>query len=296
MRRGNMDFKNLVSFKIIAETQSFSRAAIVLGYAQSTISFQIKQLETELGVPLFDRIGNQIRLTDSGRILLDYTIKILSLSDEVKHVIAQDSSPSGTLRIAGISSICANLLPELIKKYNELFPDVTISTTTVSKQQVLEKVNNGSADIGLYMDFDKSSKDIFTAVNIENELCFICSTRNTLCNKRMLSIKDLEGFPIIATEPQCCYREIMTNLFLKNDMAPSILFESENTEVIKRFVQSDIGISFLPEIAVGEEIATHKLCKLNITDCIPNVYINVIHKKNQWMTPAIREFFNLFDL
>lgn len=289
-----MEFKNLVSFKTIAETKSFSKAALVLGYAQSTITFQIKQLETELEKPLFDRIGNQIRLTDSGLILLDYTLKILSLSDEAKHVIAQNSSPSGMLRIAGISSLCANILPRLIKEYNETFPNVTISATTVTKLQVLEKVNNGSADIGLYMDFEVPSKDTFTAVSIENPLYFICSTKNELCSRKSLSIKDLVGVPLIATEPQCSYREVLTNLFIKNNITPSIVFESENTEVIKRFIQSDIGISFLPEIAARDELAAKKLCKLNITDSIPTAYINVIHKKNQWITPAIQEFFKLF--
>ncbi len=289
-----MEFKNLLSFKTIAETKSFSQAALALGYVQSTITFQIKQLEIELGVPLFDRIGNQIRLTDSGQILLDYTLRILSLSEEAKHAITNNSYPSGTLRIAGISSLCANILPRLIKKYNETFPNVIISATTLTKSEVLEKVNNGSADIGLYIDFEIPLKDTYTAVSIENPLYFICSKNNILCMKESLSINELEGIPFIATEPHCSYRKVLMNLFKENNITPSILFESENTEVIKRFVQSDIGISFLPEIAVREELATNNLCKLNITNSIPTTYINVIHRKNQWITPAIREFLHLF--
>lgn len=289
-----MELRNLISFKTIAETQSFSKAAIALGYAQSTITFQIKQLETELEVPLFDRIGNQIRLTDSGLILLDYTLKILSLTDEAKHAIIQNSTPSGMLRIVGISSLCANILPSLIKKYNETFPNVTISAQTMSKLQVLESVNNGSADIGLYMDFQIPSEYTYTVTYTENPLCFICSPQNALSSKRSLTLKDLEGVPFIATEPQCSYREVVTNLFKKHNMTPFVRFESENTEVIKRFVQSDIGISFLPEIAVREELANNTLCKLTIADSIPTTYINVIHHKNQWITPAIREFFHLF--
>ena len=289
-----MEIKNLLSFKTIAETKSFSQAALTLGYAQSTITFQIKQLETELGVPLFDRIGNHIRLTESGHILLDYTLRILSLSNEAKHVIADNASPSGILRIAGISSLCANILPRLIKKYNEAFPNVIISATTLTKLEVLDKVNNGSADIGLYMDFEIPSRDAYTAVHLDNPLYFICSSNNKLCREKSLTIKDLDRIPFIATEPQCSYRKVLTNLFMDNNITPSVIFESENTEVIKRFVQSDIGVSFLPEIAVREELATGSLCKLSITDNIPTTYINVIHRKNQWITPAIREFFNLF--
>lgn len=290
-----MELKNLISFKTISETKSFSQAASVLGYAQPTITFQIKQLETELGVPLFDRIGNQIRLTLSGQILLDYTLKILSLSDEVKHVIANNSAPSGMLRIAGISSLCANILPQLIKEYNEAYPNVTISATTLTKSQVIERVNNGSADIGLYIDFEIPSKDTYTSVVIENPLYFICSSKNDLLSQKTLSVKDLESVPFIATETQCSYRKALEQIFSANNITPSILFESENTEVIKRFVQSDIGISFLPEISVREELATNKLCKLNISDRIPTTYINVIHRKNQWVTPALREFFKFFD-
>jgi len=289
-----MELKNLISFKTIADTKSFTKSALLLGYAQPTITFQIKQLEDELGVQLFDRIGNQIRLTASGHILLEYTLKILSLSAEVKNIIAKDSTPSGILHISGISSLCASILPPLIKIYNAKFPDVTISASTATRLQVLDMINNGSADIGLYMDFELPSDDIYTSFSMKNPLYFICSPNNNLHTQKSLTIKNLAGIPLIATEPQCRYRKLLTNLFIKNNITPSIMFESENTEVIKRFVQSDLGISFLPEIAVREELKTGKLCKINITDAIPSVYINVIHKNNQWITPAIREFFNLF--
>ena len=109
-----MELKNLITFKTIAEQKSFSNAARVLGYAQPTITFQIRQLEDELGVPLFDRIGNKIRLTESGNILLDYTFRILSLVDDAKCTLASDCTPSGILKISGISSICAGMLPQLI--------------------------------------------------------------------------------------------------------------------------------------------------------------------------------------
>lgn len=290
-----MEFKNLISFKTIVDTKSFSKAAIALGYAQPTITFQIKQLEAELGVPIFDRIGNQIRLTPSGQILLDYTRRILSLSEEAKTIITQESAPSGILRTSGISSLCASILPELIKKYNAKYPNVTISALTTTKSQVLDMVNSGVADIGLYMDFELPSNDAFTSHSIENPLYFICSINNQLRTKKSLTIKDLAEIPLIATEPQCGYRKLLMNLLMINNITPSILFESENTEVIKRFVQSDLGISFLPEIAVRDELASGKLCRLNITDRIPTAYINVIHKNNQWITPAIREFFNLFS-
>lgn len=286
-----MEIKNLITFKTIAEQKSFSNAARVLGYSQPTVTFQIKQLEDELDVPLFDRIGNKIRLTESGNTLLDYTFRIISLVEEAKCSIGSDCLPSGILRISGISSICSGLLPQLIKKYNSGFPDVAISASTATTPEVLDMVNNGRADLGLYMDFALPSQDTYIMFSIENPLYFICSKTNELHQKNSLSIKDLKGIPIIATEPDCCYRNILMNLFAKHDIEPSILFESENTEVIKRFVQSDIGIALLPEIAVHEELKNETLCKIKISDAIPTAFIIAIHNKNQSVTPAVREFF-----
>lgn len=286
-----MELKNLITFKTIAEQKSFSNAARVLGYAQPTITFQIRQLEDELGVPLFDRIGNKIRLTESGNILLDYTFRILSLVDEAKCTLASDCTPSGILKISGISSICSGILPQLIKKYNSDFPDVLISASTATTPEVLDMVNSGASDLGLYMDFELPSEDTYIMFSIENPLYFICSKNNELSGRKAVSLKDLKGIPIIATEPDCCYRNILVSLFAKNDVVPSILFESENTEVIKRFVQSDIGIALLPEIAVHEELNNGTLCKINVTDAIPTAFIIAIHNKNQSLTPAIREFF-----
>ena len=291
-----MEFRNLITFDMVVERESFTKAAEELGYAQSTVTSQIKQLEMELGVPIFDRLGNQIRLTEPGRILHGYAKQIISLAEEAKHAVICDTIPSGKLRVAGISSLCAAILPQMIRQYNEKFPDVTIMADTMTTAQVMESVSAGRADIGLYMDFDQNIPADFCGITMDNPLYFISAPGHLLTKRKKLSIKELEGIPIIGTEIQCCYRKMLVDLFARHNLVPSVLFETENTEVIKHFVQSGIGISFLPEIAVREEIREMKLCRLPVTDLVPVVYLHIIHGRNQWMSPAVREFFALAEI
>ncbi|MEL7654814.1 MAG: LysR family transcriptional regulator [Bacillota bacterium] len=285
-----MEHKNLNSFKMVAECGSFSKAAKELGYAQSTVTFQIKQLEEELGALLFDRIGNHISLTGAGITLLDYSCRILSLENEVKSIIIEDDAPAGTIRIASIDSLCANLLPSLIKEFSETYPAVTISASSVSKAEVLKSITNGSADFGFYIDFDASTDEYNTVLSARNSLCFVCSPNHKVYQKEPLNIRELKGVPMIVTEKNCTYRKFLQQIFGQSDVELKVYFESENTEVIKHFAEAGIGVAFLPEIVVKEELHEQKLCHLSVDVEIPLTYINVVCHKNKWLNPAMREF------
>ena len=285
-----MERRNLNSFKTVTETGSFSKAAKKLGYAQPTVTFQIKQLEEELGVLLFDRIGNQISLTEAGNTLLDYSNRILSLENEVKNIITKDDTPAGTIRIASIDSLCANLLPSLIRDFSELYPAVTISAASVPKAEVLNSIANGWADFGFFMDFAPPTDDLNTVLSIRNTLSFICNSRHRLYREEPHKIRELDGIPMIVTEKNCTYRNLLQQLFTQNNAELRVYFESDNTEVIKHFVEAGIGIAFLPDIAVIEELNEQKLCRLPVDIKIPPARINIVYHKNKWLTPAMREF------
>lgn len=122
-----MDFKQLNAFLMISRLQSFTKAADNLGYAQSSITTQIKLLESELGVKLFERIGKNITLTHEGKKLLPYAKQILKLSSDVKNAVLNTDVPSGTLTIGAAESLCVLRLPEILKEYKKLYPKVEIS-------------------------------------------------------------------------------------------------------------------------------------------------------------------------
>lgn len=119
-----MELRNIKSFIKVAEFENFSKAAEVLGYAQSTITLQIQQLEQELGVNLFDRIGKRVLLSEKGRAFLSYANDMVQLEAEAIETVSENTTPTGTLRIGTIESIASSFLPLLLEEYLKKCPQV----------------------------------------------------------------------------------------------------------------------------------------------------------------------------
>ena len=127
-----MEFREISTFLQVAQYQSFSKAARHLGYSQAAVTIQIKQLEQELGVHLFDRIGKQISLTHQGQVFYRYAVSIRNDLEQAKNAVSDPSTLSGKLCLGTIESICASIFPDLLAEYHRLHPEVTISIVTDS--------------------------------------------------------------------------------------------------------------------------------------------------------------------
>ena len=136
-----MDFREINTFIHVANQESFSKAADVLGYTQAAVSIQIKQLESELGTRLFDRIGKHISLTHQGKAFYQYALRITSEIEEAKDVLSGSQDLNGTLRIGTIESICSSILPDILSRYHALHPAVEISIITDSPEALLDMMN-----------------------------------------------------------------------------------------------------------------------------------------------------------
>ena len=112
-----MELRQLATFRLIAQTQSFSRTAAALNYAQSTVSAQIQGLEEELGIPLFDRLGKRVALTEAGQRLLGYAEKILDLAAEARFSITSEETLTGTLTISAAETLCTYRLPAILREF-----------------------------------------------------------------------------------------------------------------------------------------------------------------------------------
>src|SRR5437667_9141173 len=123
-RRMLMELRQLTTFRMVATTLSFSRAAQILNYVQSSVTTQIQVLEEELGVRLFDRLGKRVALTDAGKRFLPYAEKILSLSEEARQAVADEEVPTGSLTISASETLCTYRLPALLRQFHDRFPQV----------------------------------------------------------------------------------------------------------------------------------------------------------------------------
>ena len=291
-----MEIKNLITFLKIAEYESFTKAASVLGYTQPTITFQLKQLESELQIKLFDRLGNHIQITEAGTSLLDYAKHIVFLAEEANHMITKkDSIPLLPLRITGVCSACLGLLPELISQYHQKYPNIRFEANTACIDDIYLKLVNGSTDIGIIMDFSQSCNDFQIAYMETNPLYFICAPNNPLASMKSVDLQSLATLPLIVTEKHCSYRTLFMEMMTKYNSNPNLVFESENTEIIKSFVAYDLGISLLPEIAVRKELEENKLCKIPVSIPLPVTYIKIVYHKNKWISPVMSNFLELLQ-
>ena len=142
-----MELREIRTFLQIAQKQSFSKAAEALGYSQAAVTVQIKQLEEELGIHLFDRLGKKTVLTHHGEIFYRYAVTILGTVADAKNAVSASTELSGVLTIGTIESICESIFPDLLKEFHKRYPNVSVSIVLDSPDVLLDRMNKNSIDL-----------------------------------------------------------------------------------------------------------------------------------------------------
>lgn len=290
-----MEIRNIVTFLKVAELNSFTKAATALGYTQSNITMQIKQLENELNCLLFDRIGKSIFLTEQGKDFMKYAITIVSSVENAKLSLADNSTPSGELNIGLLESLCITYLPELIRGFYQQYPNVNtiIQIGTYEELSVLLNTNK----IDLLWTFDKqiANQNWIKALETPSAIKIISSPTHSLLQeqpKNFSSLKDLGEHTFIFTEQNCSYRNYFEGLLQAQGIPYNIFMEIGNTEIIKKFVESGLCLSVLPEFTLQNELAANTIKTVPISDFHLNMYSQIFYHKNKLLTSAMREFIN----
>lgn len=288
-----MDFKQLNAFVTISKLQSFTGAANTLGYAQSTITTQIKLLENELGVKLFERIGKNVTLTHEGKKLLPYAKQMLKLSADVKNVMFNDESPSGTLTIGAAESLCVIRLPEILKEYRKMYPDVEVSLKFGSCADFRHFLRDNIIDVAFSLGRKIDSEDFISEVEFDEPMLLLSYPGHPLIDKKEIYPKDIENEPLILTETGCSYRAAFENILSQYNIKPNLVLETGSVQAIKQFTMSGLGITLLPKVAVEDEISSGKLVPLNWAGPNFGIISQVLYHKDKWISPALREFLRL---
>ena len=146
-----MEFREIATFLQAAQLKSFSKAARKLDYSQGAVTIQIKHLESELGVRLFDRIGKQVSLTHQGELFYRYAVSLTHNLEEIREAMAGTRELTGTLALGTIESICSSIIPPILSEYHRRFPQVSVSITIDSPQALLEMMNENALDIVYFL-------------------------------------------------------------------------------------------------------------------------------------------------
>ncbi len=285
-----MELRQLITFRTVASTLNFSRAAEVLNYVPSNVTMQIKALEEELGVRLFDRLGKQLVLTTAGKRFLTHIQSVLDKLDEARSVVHDTESLSGTLTISANEVLCAYRLPAVFQLFRSRYPKVRLIFRSVPNQQLKQTLFEGTADVVFMLDESILSTGLTVEPLLEETFRFFVSPDHHLAKRTVLQHEDFHEEVFLVNEKGCTYRTMFDRSFEKKGIDSITYLEFQNAEAIKQCAITGIGIAFLPEITVEAEVKRGELVALPWQ--IPNlhVYTQMAWHKDKWLSPIILSF------
>lgn len=288
-----MEIRQLRTFWTVANLLSFNRAAERLHYAQSSISAQIQALEEELGVPLFERLGRRILLTEAGGRLLRYAEKIVNLVDETRAEVAEGREPQGALTIRIPETFGVHRLPSVIKKFHSDFPAIKLNFITCAHEGLDKDLRKGITDLAFLLAESIQAADLMVEPLGFESMVIVAGPAHHLAQRQAVGAKDLAGETILFSRVDCSYRRIFQRLLDEQEVPYDKGLEFSSVEVVKRCVAAGIGITILPEIAVAEEIAAKKLWRLPWTEGEIEVATLMIWYKERWISPTLNAFMEI---
>ncbi len=200
-----MDIKNLTTFLRVADLGGFTRAASELGYSQSTVSFQIKQLEEELGTPLFERVRHTVTLTERGREVLMYAQQIIKLEKEMKMSASSDMPAEGLVRLTAPSSLAPILLGSAYPEFRRRYPGIALKIIEADTQEMFRLINHNEADIMLTLDNHIYSSEYILSYESQIGVHFIAQAGHPLADAGSVMLEELLREPFMLTERGMSY-------------------------------------------------------------------------------------------
>lgn len=285
-----MELRNLITFIHVAELGSFTKAADQLGYSQSTISFQIKQLEDELGCLLFERINHTITLTQRGRELVSYAHKIRALTDEFKENLTEDTSCSGHIHVVMPDSVCEVMINNNYLDFYKKYPDISVKITTADTSVMMDMLDHNEADVIITLDSHTYNKDYVIASEMSLPVHFVASINSKFAKIKNLSIKDIINEPFILTEYGQGYRRVFDRELAKKSLTITPVLEIGRTDIITSLVSESNMISFLPDFVTKDSIESGKICYLDICDMNIEIWKQLIYHKNKWISKSLKSY------
>ncbi|MFI9297444.1 LysR family transcriptional regulator [Streptomyces gardneri] len=255
-----MELRLLVTFEKVADVLSFTRAAADLGYAQSSVTGQIRSLETSLGVDLFERLGSRIRLTEAGERLLPYARRMTELAEEARAAVASAGDPEGTIAVGTMESLTSYRLPPLLEYFHHRYPKVRLTLRPTLGDATRQALRQGTYDVGFLMEPDTEHEGLETEVLAPEPLVLVAGPGHPLSGRTGLTSADLAAAHLVGTEPGCPYRDLFEEEL--REWAPPFM-EFGTIEATKRGVTSGLGVALLPRVAVAEELASGALVALD---------------------------------
>ena len=285
-----MELRQIKTFQAVAKLLNFNRAAEILNYSQSAVSTQIKLLEEELGVSLFDRLGKSVRLTEAGQMLVQYSQKMLDIEKETLAKVSGWEEPQGSISIRMPQSIATYLLPSVLMEFHTRFPKVGINISSCAYHSLPQEFRTGIIDVAFLLADSIHFAELKAELLRIEPLVIVASPDHSLSKQSTIHIRDLIGQSILLPKHDCSYKMIFEQILTEEKVDSATIMELNSIEAIKHCVIKGIGVTMIPMMSVAQEISQNKLTVLRWSEEKLETGILMIWHKDKWLSPSLRAF------
>jgi len=289
-----MEIRQLKAFLAIAEAKTFTAGARRVNVTQAAISMQIKQLEDEVGLPLFVRTPRRVIVTEAGEYLMGRARRILREHDSALSEIAElGGVEHGRLRIGSASALFATQqLPQILQGIRAKFPNSELGVTSGTSTALIEKIQHGEIDIA-FVSFPVDAPNIQTDLLFSDEIVAVAHPKHPLANERFISAATLAGEKLILGERGGNTRRMIDDFFHAANVRPNIVMELSRQEAINQMVENNLGVGIAGAKTIADEIREGRLVSWLIEGAEINWELGLARLRGGYFSPIAKAFVGL---
>lgn len=289
-----MELKYLHTFQTIVDVGSFARAAEKLNYTQSAITFQMGQLENELGAKLFEKVGRKMSLTQAGARLLPYVQDVFASIDRLRCFEEEVALCQGDLRIGVGETLLCYRFPAIVKEFYLQAPKARLFLRSMNCYEIRDALIAGDLDIGVfYEDVGGFGSNLTTVPFGRYPVLLVASPTVAQRYPDFITPDRSIPVPFIINEPNCIFRQMFESYLRNKAILLDHTIELWSVPTIVNLVKSDAGVSFLPQFVVEKELDSGELVEIPTEMVRPHLSAVCAYHKNKWVSPLINLFMEL---
>jgi DNA-binding transcriptional LysR family regulator len=288
-----MEMSQLEFFLQVVEEGSFSKAADAVGRTQPAVSIAVRRLEEEVGASLFDRSQKTPTLTEAGVVIRDYARRIMSLRDEARAAVSElRALKRGLVRVGANESTSLYLLPQVILAFRERHPEVKVEIYRHVSERLPRVVLEGKVDFAVLAS-EPTDRDLDSFPVLRDDLALILNPEHPLAAREEVTVEELGRESFLAHNVRTASRNKVVEVFAAHHTPLNITLELATVETIKRFVQLNIGLAFVPRMCVREELERGTLSTVPVRGLSYTRTLWVTHRRNVTFSHAAAAFLSV---
>jgi DNA-binding transcriptional LysR family regulator len=287
-----MEFYPLKVFLTVASEKSFSRAAEKLLRTQPAVSLAIQKLESDLQEKLIDRSGKELLLTDAGRIVHDYARRFENLEADLENALAELRDNSAGRLVVGANESTSLYLLGHIERYRRLYPKVKVQVRRSLSSQIPSQLIDGELELGV-ISYDPEDDRLLSRVIYTDHLAFVVSPQHRFANREEVSINELGMETFIAHNVLSPYRAVVLKEFQRHKVPLNMDVEMPTVETIRKMVQRNEGVAFLPHMCVDQDVEQNVLREIKVKELSVDRKIRLVCPAKRSLSHAAKAFLEL---